>query len=137
SLPVAHVARRADGNEELAVGREADELPAVMHVGRQFVENEFGFRGAGFGVVDAINLPDFRDVERAVAERHAVRHAQAIGDPGYLAAGGDGMHRAARAAADKEGAFGAYGERTRVGNLRVELDLEAGRKLDLLQLDLA
>src|SRR5258706_753531 len=99
---VASMAGRGDRHVELAVGREADELPAVVHVGRQLVEDELRLMNGGkvfLHIVDAMDLPDLRDVERAVAEGDAIGHGQPVGDLEHLAVGQDGVDRAAGAGA--------------------------------------
>ena len=80
---IADVARRADRHVQQAVGAEPDELPSVMPVGRKLVGDDRG-RARGLelrlDVVEAEDAVDLGDIQRAVAERDAVRHVEAADD---------------------------------------------------------
>ena len=134
----ADVTRHADRDVEpaLAVGHQV--LPAVRHVGREVVVHDLAFRRlleVGLGIVVAVELVDIDDVERAVLEGDAGRHAQP-GDEGLcdlLAIGAaDGMDRALVEGADEQRALVAPRHLARLGDARrPHRDLEAGRQLDL------
>ena len=91
-------------------------------------------------VVVAPDLREFGDVERAVLEGDAVRAVQALGDGLDLALSvllDDRVDVAGEAGRDEQRALVAEAHRARVGDAGgVELDVEAGRNLQLVELEL-
>ena len=89
-------------------------------------------------VVEAQDAADLRDVERAAAHRHAVRHPQARGERddlrGLRVPVAHRVHAAVGARADEEHLALSQRQRARIRNLVGEdADLEARRQLDALE----
>ena len=132
------VAGLPDRNIQLVVGTDGDELPAVGFVLGQVVVDHGRLRRTVEIVLDLVDLGDLRkfgDVERAVLERDAVGPIQARRqrlDRALAVLVGDGIDVADQAGADEHRALVAFGHRTRVRHAgRVDLDVEAGRQLEL------
>ena len=133
---IADIARRADGNVQLAVGTEGDVLPAVVRILRQIVTNDFRLRDLVERGLDGVVPQDaahLGDVQRAIAERDTVRPVQLVGqhtnarlaaargaaDRVDLAAAGSDEHRATRPH--------RHGTGTR-HIIRINLESESGRQ---------
>src|SRR5690606_32342294 len=83
ALLVADVAGCADGNIQLPVGAEGDELPAVVTVVRVVIGDNHGFGRIVEMRVDVVETEDAADlgnVEIAVVPGDAVRRFQSLGD---------------------------------------------------------
>src|SRR5262245_13472201 len=79
ALRLAHVARRADADVELPIGPEAKRPEPVVAIARQVVDDDRRLRRAleaRLDVVVAQDARDLADVQRAVAERDAVRRLE-------------------------------------------------------------
>src|SRR5438445_9669759 len=137
-IRIADVARRADGDVEPAVRAEPNELPAVVRFAGIAVGDDCGFGPRAelrFDIVEAQDAVHFGDIERAVAQGHAVRHTQARGERddlrGFRVAVAHRVDSAAGLRADEEHVVLAQRQRARVGNaVGEDADLEAGGKLD-------
>src|SRR5690349_13111091 len=142
AILLAHVAWRAHGHVQLAVGAEGDELPPVMTIGRKAVRYDHALRRAietPLDVVEAQDRAHRRDVEGAVAKRDADGLAQAGRDRahgcGAIGPGGferDRIHVAAYRA-DEQRAVIAERHLARTGRTRDELDRESFWQSDLVE----
>ena len=140
------VARRADVEVELAVGAGREELPEVAGLlrGIEVVDHHLRLGRVGEPVLDALVGRDavaLGHVERAVVEGDAVRRVQALEDledRALAVAVDDRVDVLQVAVADEDRALVAEGERARLGDaVGVDLDLEAGGELELVERELA
>ena len=132
----ADVARRAHRDVEEIVRAEGDELPSVMALGGQAVDDRDRGGGRLEMVLDRVVAQDaahLRDVERALPEGDAVRHVEAAGDREDLVRGAVAVavdHRVDGAVlrAHEDRALRPQRERARPGDRRREhLHLEPRR----------
>jgi hypothetical protein len=88
-------------------------------------------------VVVAQDPVDFRHIECAVADSHALGHVQSLADHerfiALFALGWDGVNFAASLIADKERAAGTQGHRPCSGHLGIEADFKARRQAKVAQ----
>ena len=144
--PVADVAGRAHRDVQLAVGPEADELPAVGPVRRESVVHHHRLGRVPQPRLDAVVTQDpvhLGHVERPAAEGDAVRHVQAAGEgqhlvgPLVLVGVEHRVDVAGPARADEQDAGRRPGHRPGVGHVgRVHLDRESLRQGEPVELNL-
>ena len=136
----ADVARRADLEIELVVRPDGEELPAMGLIFRQVVVDNDRLRRVVEVVLDLFDLRnsgELRDVQCAVLEGEAVWPIQPRVDRLDLALSApvdDGIDLVEQAAADEHRALVPLPQRARIAYARrIELDLEALRRLQLLE----
>ena len=134
------VAGRTERDVEPAVLVEGEIFPAVRRVGRHVVVDDLRLRHlveVGFGIVVLVELVDIDDIERAVAVGDAGRHLHALEDGldrALAALVGDRVDVGGQKRADEERAVLAPRHLPRLRQAaRPQLDLEAGRQLDVLE----
>ena len=144
---IAHVARRADGHVQQAIGAEADELPSVMPIARQLVGDDrrrAGVLEVRLDVVEANHAVDLGHIQRAVAERDAVRHVPQTADDrddairfAVLVLVAQRVHVARVPGAGEHRAARALGERPHVAHaVGPHGNLKSRRQLDFRELHL-
>src|SRR5919197_3594744 len=137
ALRLAHVARRADADIEKTVGPEANRLVAVMRMARQIGGDQLRLGRILQAALDRLVARDaahLGDVERALAERDAVRRVQASRDDARGAAARRHGIDVSFAAADEERAALAERERAGAGDVfPIYADAKARRQLDLVE----
>src|SRR5216684_1435758 len=136
----ADVAGRADLEVELLVRANGEVFPAVRLFLWQIAQDDGGLWRVVEVVLDLLDLGDLMklgDVQRALVQVYAVRPIETGGNYLYLALAvlrDDGVHLVLHTARDENGSLVAKPQRARVGNAgRIDLDLEAGFRLQLIE----